>query len=128
MHYIPYNSRLQFHKNIFGAIREGCTVCLRVILPREMQCSAVRLVWHRDGETESRNSLDWDCMEGYGEEWWKIEFTPEKAGLYWYHFEYDIPFGKGEIRHTTNGIGKFCSDGEDFQLTVYEKDLETPDK
>lgn len=128
MHYIPYNSRLQFHKNIFGAIREGCTVCLRVILPREMQCSAVRLVWHRDGETESRNSLDWDCMEGYGEEWWKIEFTPEKAGLYWYHFEYDMPFGKGEIRHTTNGIGKFCSDGEDFQLTVYEKGLETPDK
>ncbi len=128
MHYIPYNSRLQFHKNIFGAIREGCTVCLRVILPRDMQCSAVRLVWHRDGENESRANFEWDCMQGYGEEWWKIEFTPETAGLYWYHFEYDIPFGKGEIRRVSNGIGKFCSDGEDWQLTVYSKDLKTPDR
>ncbi len=130
MDYIPYNSRLHFHKNIFGAIREGCTVCLRVILPREMKCSAVRLVWHRDGENENRQSFEWDCMERYDEEWWKIEFTPEMPGLYWYHFEYDIPYGKGEIRHTSNGTGKFCNDGngEDFQLTVYEKTLKTPDR
>ncbi|MBQ8016111.1 MAG: hypothetical protein IJ264_08020, partial [Clostridia bacterium] len=62
MHYIPYNSRIGFHKNIFGAIREGCTVSLRVILPREMQCSGVRLVWHRDGEVDNKYSLSWECM------------------------------------------------------------------
>ena len=127
MHYIPYNPRLNFHKNIFGAICEGCTVCLRVILPRDMQCSAVRLVWHRDGESENRYDFSWDCMEGNSEEWWKIEFTPECAGLYWYHFEYDIPYGKGEIRRVANNVGKFCNDGEDWQLTVYQKDFKTPD-
>ena len=128
MHYIPYNPRLNFHKNIFGAICEGCTVCLRVILPRDMQCSGVRLVWHRDGEIENKYSLDWDCMEGNNEEWWKINFTPESAGLYWYHFEYDIPYGKGEIRKASNNVGKFCSDGEEWQLTVYCKDFKTPDR
>ena len=127
MHYIPYNPRLNFHKNIFGAICEGCTVCLRVILPRDMQCSAVRLVWHRDGGSENRYDFSWDCMEGNSEEWWKIEFTPECAGLYWYHFEYDIPYGKGEIRRVANNVGKFCNDGEDWQLTVYQKDFKTPD-
>ena len=127
MHYIPYNPRLNFHKNIFGAICEGCTVCLRVILPRDMQCSAVRLVWHRDGESENRYDFSWDCMEGNSEEWGKIEFTPECAGLYWYHFEYDIPYGKGEIRRVANNVGKFCNDGEDWQLTVYQKDFKTPD-
>ncbi len=128
MHYIPYNPRLEFHKNIFGAICEGCTVCLRVILPRDMQCSGVRLVWHRDGESESRQALSWDCMEGQSEEWWKVYFTPETAGLYWYHFEFDIPFGKGEIRRVAGNLGKFCSDGEDWQLTVYQKEFTTPDR
>ncbi len=128
MHYIPYNSRLSFHKNIFGAIREGCTVCLRVILPREIQCSGVRLVWHRDGENENRISFEWDGMQGNNEEWWKAYFTPETPGLYWYHFEYDIPFGKGQIYQTSNGIGKFCNNGTDWQLTVYSKDFRTPDR
>ncbi len=128
MHYIPYNSRLNFHKNIFGAIREGCTVCLRIILPREIQCSGVRFVWHRDGENENRISFDWDGMQGNNEEWWKVYFTPETPGLYWYHFEYDIPFGKGQIYQTSNGIGKFCNDGTDWQLTVYSKDFRTPDR
>ena len=128
MHYIPYNSRLSFHKNIFGAIREGCTVCLRVILPRKMQCSGVRLVWHRDGENENRISFEWDGMQGDNEEWWKVYFTPESPGLYWYHFEYDIPFGKGQIYQTSNGIGKFCNDGTDWQLTVYSKKFRTPDR
>lgn len=127
MHYIPYNSRLEFHKNIFGAIREGCTVCLRVILPRDMQCSAVRLVWHRDGDSENKIPFEWDCMQGNSEEWWRVNFTPETPGLYWYHFEYDIPFGKGNIYHTSNGVGKFSGTGNDWQLTVYSKDFTTPD-
>ena len=128
MHYIPYNSRLSFHKNIFGAIREGCTVCLRVILPRELQCSGVRLVWHRDGEPNSKQSFDWDCMQGNSEEWWRTDFTPPTAGLYWYHFECDIPFGVGKIYHTSNGIGKFSADGNDWQLTVYGKNFTVPEK
>ncbi len=128
MHYIPYNSRLNFHKNIFGAIREGCTVCLRVILPRDMQCSGVNLVWHKDGEKENRTAFEWDCMQGDREEWWKVNFTPQTPGLYWYHFEYDIPFGKGQIYHTANGIGKFSGTGSEWQLTVYSDSYATPDR
>ncbi len=128
MHYIPYNSRLEFHKNIFGAIPTGCAVCLRIILPREMRCSGVRLVVHKDGEGTVKHPFYWDCMEGFGEEWWKIEFTPEDAGLYWYHFEYDIPFGSGKIYHEGNGIGKLCAEGDEWQLTVYDKNYKTPEK
>ncbi len=128
MHYIPYNSRLQFHKNKFGAIPSDCTVCLRVILPREMHCSAVRLCVKKDGEDEVKYFFDWDCMEGLGEEWWRIDFTPHSPGLYWYHFEYDIPFGSGKIYHRGNGIGALCTEGKDWQLTVYDKNFTTPDR
>lgn len=128
MHYIPYNSRLQFHKSIFGAIPSGCAVSLRVILPREMRCSAIRLVVRKDGEKAVKYPFYWDCMEGLGEEWWRIEFTAQNAGLYWYHFEYDIPFGSGKIYHEENGVGMLGADGDEWQLTVYDKKFTTPEK
>lgn len=128
MQYIPYNSRLPFHKDKFGAIPADGTICLRIILPRELRCSAVRLVIRKDGESTVKYSFEWDCMEGEHEEWWKIFFTPHDSGLYWYHFEYDIPFGSGKISHMGGGIGALSAEGDEWQLTVYDKDFKTPDK
>ncbi len=128
MQYIPYNSRLPFHKDKFGAIPSDSTVCLRIILPRELRCSAVRLVVRKDGEGTVKYPFEWDCMQGNSEEWWRVYFTPHDAGLYWYHFEYDIPFGSGKISHMGAGIGNLSAEGEEWQLTVYAKDFKTPDK
>ncbi len=128
MHYIPYNSRNKLHKNIFGAICSGSTVSLRVILPRNFRCSAVRLVWHRDNEAEQSVPFCWERMEGDGEEWWKTDWTLSEKGIYWYHFEYDVPFGMGKIFNAGNGIGAILAQGNDWQLTVYDCDYHTPKK
>lgn len=126
--YIPYNSRLEYHKSIFGAVKTDQTVTFRIILPRDFCCHAAKLVIKKaEADEYSYVNMQWDCMEGVGEEWWKVDFTAEKAALYKYHFEYDTSWGTSRIYHTGNGLAAIKGDGEDWQLTVYDKDFHTPE-
>lgn len=127
--YIPYNSRLKYHKSIFGAVKTDQTVTFRIILPRDFCCHAAKLVIKK-AEDEQYRCIDmqWDCMEGFGEEWWKIDFTAEEAAIYKYHFEYDTSWGTSRIYTVGNGIAAIQSEGDDWQLTVYDKKFRTPDR
>lgn len=126
--YIPYNSRLEYHKSIFGAVKTHQTVTFRIILPRDFCCHAAKLVIRKAEESDYRYiNMQWDCMEGYGEEWWKLDFSAEDAALYFYHFEYDTSWGTSRIFHFGNGIASIQSEGEDWQLTVYDEDFRTPE-
>ena len=117
MHYIPYNSRNKLHKEKFGAMAEGEATCFRVILPRRLQCSGVTLLIHRDDNYHFEQiPFEWDGMQGDNEEWWKVEYTAEKAGLYWYRFEYTTPWGKCQITNVGNSVGALSPDGEDWQF------------
>lgn len=126
--YIPYNSRLEYHKSIFGAVKTDQTVTFRIILPRDFCCHAAKLVIKKaEADEYGYINMQWDCMEGVGEEWWKVDFTAEKAALYKYHFEYDTSWGTSGIYHAGNGLAAIKGDGEDWQLTVYDKDFHTPE-
>lgn len=126
--YIPYNSRLEYHKSIFGAAKTDQTVTFRIILPRDFCCHAAKLVIKKaEADEYGYINMQWDCMEGVGEEWWKVDFTAEKAALYKYHFEYDTSWGTSRIYHAGNGLAAIKGDGEDWQLTVYDKDFHTPE-
>lgn len=126
--YIPYNSRLEYHKSIFGAVKTDQTVTFRIILPRDFCCHAAKLVIKKaEADEYGYINMQWDCMEGVGEEWWKVDFTAEKAALYKYHFEYDTSWGTSRIYHAGNGLAAIKGDGEDWQLTVYDKDFQTPE-
>lgn len=126
--YIPYNSRLQYHKSIFGAVKTGQTVTFRIILPRDFCCHAARMIIKKAQEKEYRClDMQWDCMEGGGEEWWKVDFTAEDPAICNYHFEYDTSWGTSRIYHVGNGIAAIKGEGDDWQLTVYDKDFCTPD-
>ena len=126
--YIPYNSRLEYHKSIFGAVKTDQTVTFRIILPRDFCCHAAKLVIKKaEADEYGYINMQWDCMEGVGEEWWKVDFTAEKAELYKYHFEYDTSWGTSRIYHAGNGLAAIKGDGEDWQLTVYDKDFHTPE-
>ena len=126
--YIPYNSRLEYHKSIFGAVKTGQTVTFRIILPRDFCCHAAKLVIKKAEDVQySYINMQWDCMEGVGEEWWKIDFTAEDAALYKYHFEYDTSWGTSRIYHVGNGLAAIKGEGDDWQLTVYDKNFHTPE-
>ncbi|MEE1065841.1 MAG: glycoside hydrolase family 13 protein [Acutalibacteraceae bacterium] len=79
------------------------------------------------GIFENFIEMQWDCMQGDSEEWWKVTFTPDESGLYGYRFEYDTPWGTSRIYNAGDGIGKIRDNGDMWQLTVYDKDFETPD-
>lgn len=95
-------------------------------MPRSFSCQKVTLVFHKDGEETQYRDLFWCGMNGESEEWWDINISFE-TGLYFYHFTYETPFGKGNIFLHSAGCGEISPDGKEWQLTVYDKNYETPD-
>ena len=127
MDYIPYNSRNGIHKSKYGAVKEGENLVFKVVLPRNLQCSAVYLVIKSDSGDYSYYGMSWLSMQGENEEWWALGYTAAEADIYFYHFEYDTPWGRYIIRHNGDCLGILNSGSNDWQLTVYSKDFSTPD-
>ena len=127
MDFIPYNSRLTYHKTPFGAVREGEEVTIRIVLPRSCCCTGANLVISPDNGEVCTYPMVWECMEGKDEEWWKVTFTPGEVGLYWYHFAVAMKNGGNVITRFENSTGRLSPEGSNFQLTVYSKDFKTPD-
>ncbi len=128
--YIPYNSRRTYHKSVFGALRQSENVTFNIVLPRDLCCKGVFLVIRKDDEKyedAARYSFSWARMEGYSEEWWTLDYTPENTGLYMYHFECVTDWGTHFITCAGGGIGRLSSEGPDFEVTVYSCDFHTPD-
>lgn len=127
LQFIPYNSRDIRHKSIFGSTAAGDSLRLAVLMPRTFSCCKVTLVFHKDGEDNQYRDLYWCGMNGENEEWWDINLTFETSGLYFYHFTYETPFGKGNIFLRSGGCGMFAPEGNEWQQTIYKKDYRTPD-
>lgn len=127
MDFIPYNSRLSYHKTPFGAVREGEEVTIRIVLPCSLCCTGASLIINSDSGKSEVYPMEWEKPEKNNEEWWKVSFTPEKEGLYWYHFAVAQKNGSSFITRFDNSTGRISPDGTSFQLTVYSKNFETPD-
>lgn len=126
MFFVPFNSRDLRHKSTFGSTAAGDSLWLCVCMPRDMGCTAVYLVTGLDGAEKEYISLDWKSTDNVTE-WWGIEYTFRTAGLYFYHFEYDTPFGRGKIFLHSSGMGCFADNGSEWQQTVYSPDFTVPD-
>ena len=70
MDFIPYNSRLTYHKSPFGAVREGERVTMRIVLPRSLGCTGASLIIDSDGGSSRVYPMTWERMERTDEEWW----------------------------------------------------------
>ncbi len=95
-------------------------------MPRSFACQKVTLVIHKDGEGNQYRDLFWCGMNGESEEWWDINISFD-TGLYFYHFTYETPFGRGNIYLHSAGCGEISPEGKEWQLTVYDKDYHTPE-
>ena len=85
-------------------------------------------MWFKEfhGLGDTAQNLKW-AAEGENEEWWRVNFTPEKSGLYWYNFSVSRCDGESVITRFEGGKGRISPDGTSFQLTVYSKNFSTPD-
>lgn len=126
MEYIPFNSRSTLHKYPFGCVKRQEKITFKVVLPRNLSCSKVTLVIHKDGEENKYHDFFWLSMQGQSEEWWCLDYVPNETGLYFYHFEYETPWGKSNIMHNGKCLGSLNTGSQQWQLTVYDENFETP--
>ena len=121
----PYFSRDPRYKTPFGAIKAGSPVSFRLYLP--LDCSRAWLIYHKDGKAEIWQDV-WRTTRGDDNGWWwECIITPAEAGLYFYHFYFDTPYGHNPLTRGRGGAGIMNADGPDWQLTVYDKAYTTPD-
>lgn len=120
-----FNSRSRKYRDPTGAVGHGTPVHFRITLPRDLSCSAARLVVEQEGRGTSVLDMFWCGMNGNNREWWECHFTPEAPGLYFYYFE--ARTCRGIQRISRDGGGTAVFGGNDrWQLTVYGKDFTTP--
>lgn len=120
-----FNSRSRKYRDPLGAVAEGTAIHFRITLPRELSCSAAHLVIQREGGQSQVLDLFWCGMNGNNQEWWECHFTPDVAGLYFYHFEIRTHRGSQRLSKGFAGDGIFGGNNQ-WQLTVYEKEFQTP--
>ena len=126
MDFIPFNSRLSWHKSPFGAVGNGTEVTLRIILPAGFYCEWAKIIVHRDDECFSY-PMYYEYTQQNGEIWWRGSFIPDKPGLYFYTFLLMTGYGEIPITCYDNSTGRIAAGGGEFQLTVYDKNFRTPD-
>ena len=120
-----FNSRSRKYRDPAGAVAAGTPVHFRITLPRDLSCSAARLVVEQEGAGTSVLDMFWCGMNGSQREWWECHFTPESPGLYFYYFEARTCRGAQRLSRGRAGSAVFGGTNR-WQLTVYQKDFETP--
>ena len=130
MAFIPYNARDRFYKNIPGAVKTDQLFRLCLILPRSFSVTGAHFMLKKDGESVVDYPMYWAGMHGDDCEVWDISMAVTSPGLYFYHFDYDSSWGRGSVQQVSEGVGAIANGlgtQSDWQLTVYDKDFETPD-
>lgn len=124
-----FNSRDLQYRAPFGAVAERTPVTMRVCMPRDWGCCSVTLSVLRDGLPPLEVPCAWECMRGDSHEWWRVDFVPDAAGLYWYAFRVEVAMGSGWLIRRSDGTAAYSPDKEGmrWQLTCYEQGFTTPD-
>ena len=124
-----FDSRDPAYRRPFGAVKEGSSIHFRIKLPRYLGCKGATLVISDDiNGALSYSNMFWCGMEN-DEEWWEVDYTFEKASLYFYYFALDTNSGARYLSRTRSCRGELVSfvPSSLWQITAYEKDFKTPD-
>lgn len=124
-----FDSRDKSYKSIISAIATDEECRFRIIVPRDCKCSCATLAIRKegDGEDTAYYGMFWAGMCGDYHEYWELHFSASTAGLYFYHFELDTPWGKSYVKNSGMGRGDLNINASEFQQTVYKKEFTTPD-
>ncbi len=126
MQYYPFDSRNNLYRSKIGALAEGETLRLRLLLHKDACVHSAFLLIKKDDEDFVRESVmmpaEW--LEDYRFYECEINLT---EGLYWYNFRYTSDHGEFFVTKTETSLGIVSREGGLWQQTVYSKDYETPD-
>ena len=121
-----FDSRDPAYRSPTGAVAAGTEIHFKITLPRWLRCSAAVLVAEKENAGAFRGDMFWCGMNGDDAEWWECHFTPDSAGLYFYHFELETDHGYKRLSRIAQGKARLDGDIR-WQLTVYAEDYVTPE-
>ena len=120
-----YNSLDSSCKSPFGAIPAGQAVTFNLTVPENLGYVDPHLVLTKDCEDPVHYRMEFTGQTPKVNHF-ALTVTPTSSGLYFYHFDLYTDFRR--IYRTPGGEGVLSwTDGQDWQLTVYEPDFKTPD-
>ena len=126
MQYYPFDSRNILYREKIGALAEGETLRLRLLLHRDAHVHEAFLIIREDSAENAREVVmqpnEW--LEDYRFYDCEINLT---EGLYWYSFRYTSDYGEFFVTKTETSLGIVSGDGKSWQQTVYSKEYKTPD-
>ena len=120
-----YNSLDLTCKSPFGAVKAGQPVTFNLTVPEDLGYVDPHLVLTKDCEDPVHYRMEFTGQTPKVNHF-ALTVTPTTSGLYFYHFDLYTDFRR--IYRTPGGEGVLSwTDGQDWQLTVYEPDFKTPD-
>ena len=120
-----YNSLDLTCKSPFGAVKAGQPVTFSLTVPEDLGYVDPHLVLTKDCEDPVHYRMEFTGQTPKVNHF-ALTVTPTTSGLYFYHFDLYTDFRR--IYRTPGGEGVLSwTDGQDWQLTVYEPDFKTPD-
>ena len=124
-----FNSRNAIYRNPTGAVPNALPVHFKLTMPRDIHCSAARLIVKNAATgREQTLGLFWCGMNGDHYEWWECDFTANEPGIYFYWFTVDTWRGTLKMTRGFGGEGTLQdARGRLWQLTVYDRNFQTPD-
>jgi len=124
-----FNSRNPVYRYPTGAVANCMPVHFKITMPRDMRCSAARLIVKNDMTGEEQTlGMFWCGMNGDNYEWWECHFAAKEPGLYFYYFTVDTWRGTLKMLRGFGGQGTVQNAaGGVWQLTVYDRSFKTPD-
>lgn len=125
MQYFPFDSRNELYKSIYGAVASDQGLRLRLLLHKDALVHSAFIRIKKDGE-ENFTEQKLEQAEFFGDYIaYQTEITFD-VGLYWYNFRYTSNYGEFFVTKTNGSVGTVNEKGENWQLTVYDNNFETP--
>ncbi len=126
---IPFDSRKDYYRYPFGAVEQGTSIHLRVLIPHNLSTSSVEMcVKYDDDYNWNFYNMFWHGYFDDQTEIWECDFTADRIGLYWYGFKLNTNEGVRYIvpsdPYQISSIER--SPGRSWQITCYKKGFETP--
>lgn len=126
MNYYPFDSRNSLYRSKIGALAEGETLRLKLLLHKDASVHKAFLVLRDDKDNSIKeiplseagwveNYKTYECELALGE------------GLYWYTFRYTSDYGEFVVTKTEGSLGIVGETGRAWQQTVFSADFKTPD-
>lgn len=124
---VYYNSRDEFYKKPFGAVKTGTVVTFKIRVSEHKEAFKCYIAMWKQNDKLPNLEMEKDSVEENGDVIYKASFkTPSEPAVIWYHFvfeSFDEKYFYANNELQSGGVGMLTDySPRSYQLTVYKND------